>query len=94
MSESAAVNWRVGDVIADLYEVTGVLGEGAFGIVRSELRRVKSEERNSLFTILTSDFLVLPDDDGRVTSAGRRTPHDGCGLHPHIASCYCMVHGS
>jgi hypothetical protein len=24
-------NWKVGDVIADLYEVTGVLGEGAFG---------------------------------------------------------------
>ena len=33
MSESAPRNWKVGDVIADLYEVTGVLGEGAFGIV-------------------------------------------------------------
>jgi hypothetical protein len=47
MSESVPDNWQVGDVIADLYEVIyeviGVLGEGAFGIVRSELRRVKSE---------------------------------------------------
>jgi hypothetical protein len=43
MSESAPLNWKVGDVIADLYEVTGVLGEGAFGIVRSETRRVKRE---------------------------------------------------
>jgi hypothetical protein len=34
MSDSAPMNWKVGDVIADLYEVTGVLGEG---------RRAKSE---------------------------------------------------
>jgi hypothetical protein len=32
MSESAPLNWKVGDVIADLREITGALSEGAFVI--------------------------------------------------------------
>jgi WD40 repeat protein/serine/threonine protein kinase len=84
MSESAPRNWKVGDVIADLYEVTGVLGEGAFGIVHKVHHRgwdmdlaVKSPRAE----ILGSEMAVrrfLREAETWVQ----------LGLHPHIASCY------
>jgi WD40 repeat protein len=84
MSESAPLNWKVGDVIADLYEVTGVLGEGAFGIVHKVHHRgwdmdlaVKSPRAE----ILGSEMAVrrfLREAETWVQ----------LGLHPHIASCY------
>jgi hypothetical protein len=33
IEESVPADWLVGDVILDLYEVTGILGEGGFGKV-------------------------------------------------------------
>jgi serine/threonine protein kinase len=84
VSESVPLNWKVGDVIADLYEVIGVLGEGAFGIVHKVHHRgwdmdlaVKSPRAE----ILGSEMAV------------RRFLREAeiwvqLGLHPHIASCY------
>jgi serine/threonine protein kinase len=83
-TDNAPRTWKVGDVIADLYEVTGVLGEGGFGIVHKVHHRgwdmdlaVKSLRQE----MLGGKFAVrrfLREAETWVQ----------LGLHPHIASCY------
>jgi hypothetical protein len=38
MTESAPLNWKVGDVIADLSEVTSILGEGSHSLQSSNCK--------------------------------------------------------
>ncbi|MGH9427484.1 MAG: serine/threonine-protein kinase [Terriglobia bacterium] len=82
--DAVAAEWQVGDVILDLYEVTGILGEGGMGKVYKVHHKgwkvdlaVKSP-RPDIFTQATGKENFVREAETWVN----------LGLHPHIVSCY------
>jgi predicted Zn finger-like uncharacterized protein len=82
--EKVPAQWNVGDVILDLYEVTGVLGEGGMGKV------YKVHHRGWNLDLAVK----CPKPDYFKTAPQKETFTAECetwiklGLHPHIVSCY------
>ena len=78
------VEWSVGDVILDLYEVTGELGEGGMG----KVYRVRHRGWNMDLAVKS------PRPDAFKTTTQRESFVHECetwidlGLHPHTVSCY------
>ncbi len=77
------VEWRVGDVVLDLYEVTGILGQGGMGRVYRVRHRgwgvdlaVKAPLPAVLRTIGADNF------------EREAETWVNLGLHPHVVSCY------
>lgn len=82
--DSVPEEWKVGDVILGLYEVTAVLGEGGMGKVFKAFHRgwnldlaVKSPRRE-----------VFEQAGGREMFVQEAETWMNLGLHPHIASCF------
>ena len=76
--------WKVGDVIADLYEVTGVLGEGAFGIVH----KVHHRGWNMDLAVKSPKEEILWNENAVRRFLREAETWVTLGLYPHIASCY------
>jgi WD40 repeat protein len=83
-SADAPRTWKVGDVIADLYEVTGVLGEGAFGIVH----KVHHRGWDMDLAVKSPKEEILGDELAVRRFLREAETWVSLGLHPHIASCY------
>src|SRR5207249_1589965 len=82
--DGVPVVWQPGDVILDLYEVTGVLGEGGMG----KVYKVRHRGWNL-------DLAVKSPKPDRLAKAGAAENFEreaetwvNLGLHPHTVSCY------
>jgi WD40 repeat protein/serine/threonine protein kinase len=81
-----AAEWKVGDVILDLYEVKQILGEGGFG----KVFRVRHRNWNL-------DLAVKCPLPGKFTTEAQKENFTrecetwiNLGLHPHIVSCHYL----
>jgi WD40 repeat protein len=83
-TDDAPRTWKVGDVIADLYEVTGVLGEGAFGIVH----KVHHRGWNMDLAVKSPKEEILWNENAVRRFLREAETWVTLGLYPHIASCY------
>jgi WD40 repeat protein len=84
LADEAPRTWKVGDVIADLYEVSGVLGEGAFGIVH----KVHHRGWDMDLAVKSPKEEILGDELAVRRFLREAETWVSLGLHPHIASCY------
>ena len=75
--------WKEGDVILDLYEVKGVLGEGGFG----KVYRVRHKGWNIDLAVKTPRIDRL-DEAGKENFRNEAETWVNLGLHPHTVSCY------
>jgi WD40 repeat protein/serine/threonine protein kinase len=83
-SEAAvAEEWKAGDVILDLYEVKGVLGEGGFG----KVYRVHHTGWNLDLAVKTPRIDRM-DEVGKENFRNEAETWVNLGLHPHTVSCY------
>ena len=80
---AVAEEWKEGDVILDLYEVKGVLGEGGFG----KVYRVRHKGWNIDLAVKTPRLDRL-DEAGKENFRNEAETWVNLGLHPHTVSCY------
>jgi WD40 repeat protein/serine/threonine protein kinase len=76
--------WQVGDVVLDLYEVTGVLGQGGMGRVY----RVRHRGWDVDLAVKTPLASALRAAGGAEAFEREAETWVGLGLHPHTVSCY------
>jgi WD40 repeat protein/serine/threonine protein kinase len=81
---AATREWQVGDVVLDLYEVTGVLGEGGMGRVY----RVRHRGWDVDLAVKTPLATVLQAAGGADNFEREAETWVNLGLHPHTVSCY------
>ena len=79
-----STDWRVGDVILNLYEVTGILGEGGMGTVYKVLHRGWGLE----LAVKSPKAHVLAKAGGAENFEREAETWVNLGLHPHTVSCY------
>ncbi|MFZ4589352.1 MAG: protein kinase domain-containing protein [Ignavibacteria bacterium] len=77
------LKWNIGDVIADLYKVTGILGEGGMGIVYKV--RHKEWDVDLAVKSIRPEILSKTGLDSFIKEAEAWV---NLGLHPNIVSCY------
>jgi WD40 repeat protein/serine/threonine protein kinase len=80
----AGREWQVGDVVLDLYEVTGILGEGGMGRVY----RVRHRGWDVDLAVKTPLAAVLAAAGGADNFEREAETWVNLGLHPHTVSCY------
>src|SRR5450432_1947380 len=80
---TVAEEWKEGDVILDLYEVKGVLGEGGFG----KVYRVRHKGWNIDLAVKTPRIDRL-DEASKENFRNEAERWVNLGLHPHTVSCY------
>ena len=78
------VRWRPGDVILNLYEVIGVLGEGGMGTVY----KVRHRGWNMDLAVKSPKPKVLSRSGGAENFEREAETWVNLGLHPHAVSCY------
>jgi WD40 repeat protein len=76
--------WNVGNTILDLYEVTEVLGSGAFG----KVYKVRHLGWNVDLAVKVPKAEVIAAAGGVESFAKEAETWVNLGLHPHIVSCY------
>jgi WD40 repeat protein/serine/threonine protein kinase len=81
---AAPGEWRVGDVVLDLYDVTGVLGQGGMGRVY----RVRHRAWDVDLAVKTPLPSALRAAGGAEAFEREAETWVGLGLHPHTVSCY------
>jgi WD40 repeat protein len=82
--DDVPVEWSVGDTILDLYEVTGVLGEGGMG----KVYKVHHKGWNLDLAVKSPRPQIL-SKRGAVANFERECETwINLGLHPHIVSCF------
>ena len=81
---AAGREWQVGEVVLDLYEVTGVLGEGGMGRVY----RVRHRGWDVDLAVKTPLAAVLAAAGGADNFEREAETWVNLGLHPHTVSCY------
>ncbi len=79
-----AEEWKVGDVILDLYEVKEELGEGGFG----KVHRVRHRGWNTDLAVKSLRKDLIKDKVQRKTFIHECEGWVNLGLHPQIVSCY------
>ena len=84
LAPAAVREWQVGDVVLDLYEVTGVLGEGGMGRVY----RVRHRGWDVDLAVKTPLGTVLQAAGGADNFEREAETWVNLGLHPHTVSCY------
>ncbi len=80
----APIEWNVGDVILDLYEVTGVLGEGGMG----KVYKVHHRGWNTELAVKAPKLEMLERAGGAEAFKKEAETWVNLGLHPHTVSCY------
>jgi WD40 repeat protein/serine/threonine protein kinase len=78
------VEWKVGDLILDLYEVKGVLGEGGMG----KVYRVHHTGWNLDLAVKTPRPAILAKPGAKGNFLREAETWVNLGLHPHTVSCY------
>jgi len=76
--------WKEGQIIAGLYEVTKILGEGAFGSVY----KVRHREWNKYLAVKSLKPELSEDESQKKAFADECQGWVNLGLHPNIVSCY------
>ena len=82
--DGVPVEWKTGDVILNLYEVTGVLGEGGMG----KVFKVHHRGWNMPLAVKSPKAKTLLRRDGAANFERECETWVGLGLHPNIVSCY------
>ena len=83
MSQEVA-QWKVGDVILDLYEVTGILGEGGFG----KVYKMRHTGWNTDLAVKIPKPSVVAAAGGVEKFEQEAETWVNLGLHPYVVSCY------
>ncbi|MEO5358015.1 MAG: protein kinase [Nitrospirae bacterium YQR-1] len=84
MEKGSGCSWNVGDVILDLYEVSGLLGEGGMG----KVYKVKHKGWNVDLAVKCPKSAELAKAGGAESFEREAETWVNLGLHPHIVSCY------
>ncbi len=83
-NDGVPVEWKQGDVILDLYEVAGLLGEGGMGKVYKVLHR----GWNMPLAVKSPKARIALRSDGAANFEQECETWVNLGLHPHIVSCH------
>jgi WD40 repeat protein/serine/threonine protein kinase len=81
---TVAAEWNEGDVILDLYEVTGLLGEGGMG----KVYKVHHRGWNVDLAVKSPRPEIFAAAGGQENFVREAETWVNLGLHPHIVSCY------
>ncbi len=84
MVASPSQEWQAGEVVLDLYEVKGLLGEGGMG----KVYRVHHTGWNLDLAVKSPRPDILAKEGGRENFTREAETWVNLGLHPHIVSCY------
>ncbi|MEO5361758.1 MAG: protein kinase [Nitrospirota bacterium] len=77
-------DWNIGDVVLDLYEITGFLGEGGMG----KVYKVRHRGWNVDLAVKSPKPSELARSGGSKGFQEEAETWVNLGLHPHIVSCY------
>ena len=80
----ASAEWEVGDVIMNLYEVTGILGIGGMG----KVYRMRHRGWNMDLAVKSPKASILARAGGAANFERESETWVNMGLHPHTVSCY------
>jgi len=80
----ASKKWNVGDVILDLYKVTGTLGEGGFG----KVYKVRHQGWQIDLAVKSPKAEIVEAAGGIENFEQEAETWVNLGLHPHTVSCY------
>jgi len=83
-SSAVPAEWNVGDVILDLYEISGILGEGGMG----KVYKVHHKGWNVDLAVKSPKPEIFQKAGGKENFAREAETWVNLGLHPHIVSCY------
>ncbi|MCG6552692.1 MAG: protein kinase [Candidatus Magnetominusculus sp. LBB02] len=84
MKERNSNDWGIGDVILNLYEITGFLGEGGMG----KVFKVRHRGWNVDLAVKSPKPSELTRSGGAKAFQAEAETWVNLGLHPHIVSCY------
>jgi WD40 repeat protein/serine/threonine protein kinase len=84
LEAQVSIDWWVGDVILDLYEVTGILGEGGMGVVY----KVHHRGWNLDLAVKAPKAHIFASEKGKQDFIREAETWVNLGLHPHIATCH------
>ncbi len=84
LEEQVAAEWKVGDVILDLYEVTALLGAGGMG----KVYRAHHRGWNVDLAVKSPRPEIFSLEGGKQSFVREAEVWVNLGLHPHIVSCY------
>ncbi|OYE04592.1 protein kinase domain-containing protein [Nostoc sp. 'Peltigera membranacea cyanobiont' 232] len=76
--------WKVGDIILDLYKVTDILGEGGFG----KVYKVRHQGWNIDLAVKSPKPEIVEAAGGVENFEREAETWVNLGLHPHTVSCY------
>ncbi len=79
-----AAEWQVGETLLDLYEVTGLLGEGGMG----KVYKVHHKGWNTDLAVKSPRSEIFSIAAGKENFIREAETWVNLGLHPHIVSCY------
>ncbi len=82
--EQVPETWNIGDVILDLYEVTGILGEGGMGIVY----KVHHRDWGIDLAVKSPRGETLKGKGGMARVSAEADRWISLGMHPHIVTCH------
>ncbi len=82
--DAVAAEWKVGDVILDLYEVKGLLGEGGMG----KVYKVHHKGWNVDLAVKSPRPDILAKANGKDNFVREAETWINLELHPHTVSCY------
>jgi serine/threonine protein kinase len=80
----ATIEWSAGDIILNLYEVRGLLGEGGMG----KVYRVYHKGWDIDLAVKSPRPDILSGTGGKENFVREAETWVKLGLHPHIVSCY------
>ncbi|MCC6487688.1 MAG: protein kinase [Candidatus Hydrogenedentes bacterium] len=82
--DGVPIDWRIGDVIVNLYEVIDVLGEGGMG----KVYKIHHRGWNMPLAVKSPKARTLLRKDGASNFEQECETWINLGLHPNIVSCY------
>jgi serine/threonine protein kinase len=84
IEDAVAAEWNEGDILLDLYEVLGVLGEGGMG----KVYRIRHRAWNLDLAVKSPRPETIAQAGGKENFIREAETWVNLGLHPHTVSCY------